>query len=214
MSSYIDTPNSIDILCGKDKTFQLHNGNRIYRGLIEEKAFVYGTVASKNDKMNMTQEIVAIMMHDHGSRFLRPVGEDAWEEITHQQARDKTSHALRFCAASLLRKTSQTTSAVKTTKRRRHRRTVSRDSNASSSSNSKIQHQHVPRVSWSDSDLFDRQQMILQQSLQRSNEAHNSDDLEFDDDEPIPVAVTSSEDLDIILSQPLNVHDWDGLFGL
>jgi hypothetical protein len=111
--TYIDEPKAADILCGKDKTFGKHPGNMLYRGMIEAKAFDYAAATYKLDKMKLTTEIVATMVSDFGSRFLRPVGPHTststidgsvsnitgWEEISLTAARDKTSHALRFCAA-------------------------------------------------------------------------------------------------------------------
>jgi len=231
MTMAIETrPLPNDVLCGKDKRCQLHPGNRIYRDLIEEKAVLYATVESKHDKMNTTQEIVATMKNEHGARFLRSIGEDAWEEISHQQARDKTSHALRFCASQRL----QTAAAAATnkTKKRRgcHRRTVSRDSGTLKPP--KTPSAHVRRYTLPstgevlNNDLFERQQAILLQMQEghhhhhpqhhhrhydhhHHHHHHHQDDVE--DDEPIPIAA-SSADLDVILSQPLNAHDWDGLF--
>lgn len=128
----IDTPKAADILCGKDKTFGKHPGNMLYRDLIEAKALDYAAAVYKLDKMKLTTEIVATMVTEFGSRFLRPVGITinketgtstytptelggattttsdgnittqmiGWEEISLTAARDKTSHALRFCAAN------------------------------------------------------------------------------------------------------------------
>jgi hypothetical protein len=109
----IDTPKAADILCGKDKTFGKHPGNMLYRDLIEAKALDYANATYKLDKMKLTTEIVDTMVSEFGSRFLRPVGPHTstdnvdgsvrsvygWEEISLTAARDKTSHALRFCAA-------------------------------------------------------------------------------------------------------------------
>jgi hypothetical protein len=108
----IDTPKAADILCGKDKTFGKHPGNMLYRDLIEAKALDYANAVYKLDKMKLTTEIVDTMVSEFGSRFLRPVGPSTvvsnvdgsvrsvsgWEEISLTAARDKTSHALRFCA--------------------------------------------------------------------------------------------------------------------
>lgn len=218
MTMLIETPASNDVLCGKDKTFQLHPGNRLYRRLIEEAAVHYSTVATKQDKMGMTQQIVHTMMHEHEARFLRHSSDsdELWEEITHQMARDKTSHALRFCAASLGRK--QPSMAMAPASRKRgHRRTVSRDSNASTTVSGNKRRRRADGCvtivasarSYTDyncTDLFARQQVILQKSL------HAKSRRDLEDDDPIPVVVTSSEDLDLILSEPLNMHDWDGLF--
>jgi hypothetical protein len=121
--TFIRTPKAADILCGKDKTFGKHPGNMLYRDLIEAKALDYASAVYKLDKMKLTTEIVATMVTEFGSRFLRPVGipniaDNAsstgtttadgnasstmigWEEISLTAARDKTSHALRFCAAN------------------------------------------------------------------------------------------------------------------
>lgn len=192
-SFLIDTPSSNDVLCGKDKTYQLHPGNRLYRRLIEETAVVYSTVATKQHKMQMTQQIVATMMHTHNARFIRNLEDgEGWEEISHQQARDKTSHALRFCAASLKSRTGAVAISTSSKKKRRgHRRTVSRDSNTESSNNI---------------EPFDYPQPIRSQFMQLQQ---NDEDA---DAEPIPIVSTSSADLDHILSQPLSMNDWDGLF--
>ena len=140
--TYIETPKAADVLCGKDKTFGKHPGNMLYRDLIEAKALDYAAAVYKLDKMKLTTEIVATMVTEFGTRFLRPVGIPTnkvgsstsstgtgssntnengtlttitipitsdgnattdmigWEEISLTAARDKTSHALRFCAAN------------------------------------------------------------------------------------------------------------------
>ena len=132
--TFIETPKAADVLCGKDKTFGKHPGNMLYRDLIESKALDYAAAVYKLDKMKLTTEIVATMVTEFGTRFLRPVGiptnKDSlnsfsagengttatiipitsdgnattdmigWEEISLTAARDKTSHALRFCAAN------------------------------------------------------------------------------------------------------------------
>jgi hypothetical protein len=162
-----------DILCGKDKTYGKHPGNQVYRRLIEDRAIAYAnTNMSKQIKMGVTKEIVA-QLTTAGARFLRKridlVGE-AWEEISNQQARDKTSHALRFCAKyhgtqkkrPLLlvpSSTSSTTANPTTTTKhhhQHHRRMVSSETLGS------MDHQqgHENAIA-----IFQRQQAILNQSL-------------------------------------------------
>lgn len=115
----IDTPESNDVLCGKDKTFNRNIGNMLYRQLIISTAPRYITMKSKPEKMNITAQIVHTMIHTHHSRFLKQVivqnknshdtsddqSDDVtsyyWQEISITAARDKTSHALRFCAAQM-----------------------------------------------------------------------------------------------------------------
>jgi hypothetical protein len=92
-----------DVLCGKDKTYENHAGNRIYRDMIVAVAPLYAAATSKQDKMQMTSEIVSTLTTEHGSRFLKISStHGGWEEVSIAAARDKTSHALRFCASHML----------------------------------------------------------------------------------------------------------------
>jgi hypothetical protein len=84
-----------DILCGRDRNYTKHPGNQIYRRLLEEQSSKYETHLSKVSKMEVTKYIVGTMQQQYGSRFIRRTTE-GWEELSNTQARDKTSHALRF----------------------------------------------------------------------------------------------------------------------
>jgi hypothetical protein len=74
----------------------------IYRDQIEALAVSYAAATSKPAKMQITRKIVETMQQTYGSRFLREVSPGgaatggSWIALTDQQARDKTSHALRF----------------------------------------------------------------------------------------------------------------------
>ena len=92
----IDVPNPMDVLCGKDKTFAAHEGNQVYKQRIAAASADYAVALSKQAKMKITKSIVSAMQDDHGSRFLRQTATAGWIEISNVQARDKTSHALRF----------------------------------------------------------------------------------------------------------------------
>jgi hypothetical protein len=103
-----------DILCGKDKTYNLHAGNVRYRHLIESHGVMYHAAITKHEKTKITRSVLDILDREH-CRFLQPVegGElapastasttdsrpqqpTAWTIVPRQKARDKTSHALRF----------------------------------------------------------------------------------------------------------------------
>jgi hypothetical protein len=86
-----------DILCGKDKTFSKHEGNQIFSKTIATFQDVYASAASKQDKMNITKEIVQKLRTEYGARFVK-LHRGNWQEISDQVARDKVSHALRFAA--------------------------------------------------------------------------------------------------------------------
>jgi hypothetical protein len=94
-------PTSSDILCGKDKTYSKHEGNLRFRQLIQDYVEPYQAATSKQQKMHITKEIVRHLETVWSARFLKMVissGGTEWEEISTQNARDKTSHALRFAA--------------------------------------------------------------------------------------------------------------------
>lgn len=139
--------------------FDKHGGNLVYRDWIEAKAPKYAESKTKQEKMRITTEIVTELKLTFGSRFLRCASHSSgWEELSASAARDKTSHALRFCVAHRLeeqllsppkvKRPSKTSAAVAVavataaTKKRRdkavvvahhipyhHRRTISDDSN-------------------------------------------------------------------------------------
>jgi hypothetical protein len=84
-----------DILCGKDKTYAKHLGNRIFRAAILASRDLYGSARCKQDKMAITRAVVRRLRDGYGSRFVR-FHDGRWEEISDVTARDKVSHALRF----------------------------------------------------------------------------------------------------------------------
>lgn len=114
----VEIPESNDILCGKDKTFNRNIGNITYRQMIVSTAMRYAQLTTKPEKMKITAQIVHTMIHHHKSRFLKQVmvrgggGDYYWQEISTTAARDKTSHALRFCAAQMMQQSSPRENAV------------------------------------------------------------------------------------------------------
>jgi hypothetical protein len=95
-SVIVDGPSDNDVLCGRDRNFAKHPGNFLYRIQVERQASAYALATTKQAKMKITKAIVHIMQTQYGSRFLRRTENNLWEVLTNVQARDKTSHALRF----------------------------------------------------------------------------------------------------------------------
>jgi hypothetical protein len=94
----IKAPAQFDILCGQDNTFSRHEGNKVFKELIDSFQHVYANSTSKHEKMGITREIVSQLQAKFNSRFLKPSENGEWQEITNQRARDKVSHALRFAS--------------------------------------------------------------------------------------------------------------------
>lgn len=84
-----------DVLCGKGKMCQNHDGSRRFRLMITSYQQTYQKATTKQQRMDITKEIFLIFK-ESGSRFLKynEVG-GHWEEISALAARDKISHALR-----------------------------------------------------------------------------------------------------------------------
>jgi len=94
-----DLPRTYDVLCGKDKTYNKHAGNRVFRETIVAHQDAYAASQTKQNKMQITKNIVSSMQDQYGTRFVKLSAETGqWEEISNQVARDKVSHALRFAA--------------------------------------------------------------------------------------------------------------------
>ena len=117
-------PNDCDILCGKNKNFSKHPGNRLFKDVIASYADCYNETSSKQQRMAITKEIVRTVKSNYNARFLKPMGDGKWEEIGDNISRDKVSHALRFAATKEERKAA----------RRRQRRSSSSRSVTSCSS--------------------------------------------------------------------------------
>jgi len=92
-------PRPYDILCGKDKTFNKHHGNQVFRELIVQFQDTYVAAKSKHEKMRITKDIVSSLKAQYNARFVKlSKNQESWVEISDQVARDKVSHALRFAA--------------------------------------------------------------------------------------------------------------------
>lgn len=122
---FVQEPLPFDVLCGHDRNYNKHPGNQVYRQVIEGHVSVYKSDIPKQEKMNITRSILSIMEHQYGSRFIRRCCDNAndpesdvsatkkkrgnnsndrnsgyntvatWQVLTHMEARDKISHALR-----------------------------------------------------------------------------------------------------------------------
>ena len=112
-------------LCGKDKRAVCHEGSVRFRRTIDQYRERYcSDLTSKQEKMNITKEIVAKVRQS--SRFLKYDSKrKVWRTISALAARDKVSHALRFAHFKENRKTG---------KAKHSRRRLSANSAASSGS--------------------------------------------------------------------------------
>ena len=118
-------PTKFDILCGQSRICASHTGNRRFQVVLDTYAERYDAVTSKQEKMNLTKEIVGCI-HASNGRFLK-YKNGSWTEISNVLARDKVSHALRTKVASWKRQKEEaaapkTTEKAKSPARKTHRR--------------------------------------------------------------------------------------------
>lgn len=83
----------VDVLCGRDRLIHAHPGNRRFRHLINLYRERYQGAKHREDKTNMTTEIVQTVKGYRG-RFLKQDG-GLWCEVDQAYAHEKVSHALR-----------------------------------------------------------------------------------------------------------------------
>jgi hypothetical protein len=101
----VGIPNMFDILCGQSRICANHTGNRRFQVVLDLFAPKYDASSSKQEKMALTKEIVAVIANS-GGRFLK-YHEGLWTEISTVTARDKVSHALRTKVSSRRRQQEQ-----------------------------------------------------------------------------------------------------------
>jgi hypothetical protein len=95
----IVNPGPSDVLFGRGKPYQFHGGNQRLREVVNTYKTDY--VASRRyDKLAIAEEIVKGIQGGRwgeSGRFLRRAddGEDYWIKASHEEAREKVSHALR-----------------------------------------------------------------------------------------------------------------------
>jgi hypothetical protein len=97
-ASQLLTPSPNDVLFGRGKPYQAHEGNvRLHKMVKLQKQRYLNS--RRYDKLAIAEEIVKEVQYGRlgePGRFLkRADGEEYWEEVSNTIARDKVSHALR-----------------------------------------------------------------------------------------------------------------------
>jgi hypothetical protein len=106
---FIVSPNSNDILCGKDKRYEKHNGNLLFRSIIHSYVDSYCSVGHKKSKKSkIVIDILHLSKGKYGSRFLTPIltasdSVTGWKELNDHKIHDKISHALRYAMTKQIR---------------------------------------------------------------------------------------------------------------
>ncbi len=91
-------PTELDVLLGRGKRSNFHEGNRRFRKLVEEHKPLYFRKENKRNGKNLISIQVMEKVHAWGGRFLRPVpGKHpiVYEEVEDKVARKKCSQRLR-----------------------------------------------------------------------------------------------------------------------
>lgn len=105
-SNYVSKPSANDVLMGRGGATNNHEGNKMYRQLVQDHQDEY-LKAIKRDKKGIAKSIVAIV-RGRGGGFLKKAddGRSGWVDVGDKKAWEKTSQALRegLDAKSLLAK--------------------------------------------------------------------------------------------------------------
>jgi hypothetical protein len=90
-----DTPTEFDVLLGREKESANHIGNKRYLAIVALHRNEYKSCTTRVAKTCITTRLIK-EIHDCGGRFLKKNDETGeYEEVSHQKAHDKVSHALR-----------------------------------------------------------------------------------------------------------------------
>ena len=90
----IDSPKSVDVLCGRGKICFHHEGNDRFRMLIAEHANTYKMAPSKKSKMQAVMLTIDIVIA-RGGRFLIRSMDGSWVDGGKKQGKKKTGRAFR-----------------------------------------------------------------------------------------------------------------------
>jgi hypothetical protein len=92
-----------DVLLGRGKTIQQHEGNQRFQTIVNEHKYRYKSCQTREQKTNITREIVDSIKTggNQTGRFLKfdmTVG--GWREVIDEVARVKAGQALRYNAGT------------------------------------------------------------------------------------------------------------------
>lgn len=140
----IRNPKPSDVLCGRGGGINAHEGNIAFRELVQDQKEQYNLAANKNEKAEISQEIVdhvtnrggRFLQRDESQPFSNSAGKNTgwWMGIDNIKAIAKTSQALRE-GAPRIRATAAKTKPKKSAQKRSRKSTASaqaRPSNYSS----------------------------------------------------------------------------------
>mmetsp|Transcript_21052 Transcript_21052/g.31785 ORF Transcript_21052/g.31785 Transcript_21052/m.31785 type:complete len:217 (-) Transcript_21052:77-727(-) len=95
MTIEIQHPGPYDILCCKTTEAYTHNGNRVFRKLIESYSSSYAKAGQRKVlKSQVVNEIIRAVLANKG-RFLQQSSSGSWTVVKKSKRREKISNALR-----------------------------------------------------------------------------------------------------------------------
>lgn len=98
------TPKTHDILLGRGKTYQNHEGNQRFRAIIAVHIPKYADKQTTRDEKTRIVESIVEDIYQGGCSFLKQeLPSCVWFEIGYQKVKDKVGHALRDATAEMHR---------------------------------------------------------------------------------------------------------------
>lgn len=96
-----------DVVCGRNAVAHSHQGNKLFRNIIDEMAPRYQSTKSRSEKKEITLEVINIIRLN-GGRFIKAeldddVSTQLFEEASPEFIYEKVSHALRARTTKLAR---------------------------------------------------------------------------------------------------------------
>ena len=92
-------PSSRDVLLGRGRPFQFHEGNLRLSVMIDQHRARYTEAGSTYGKKNVICDEIVELIQESGGRFLKHKNSsnpmDGWENVSQDVAREKVSHSFR-----------------------------------------------------------------------------------------------------------------------
>jgi hypothetical protein len=90
-----NSPTNVDVLLGRERESLNHVGNKRFRVMVALNRTQYQNCTSRDGKTRITTKLIN-EIHECGGRFLKKNDQNGeYEEVSHKDAHEKVSHALR-----------------------------------------------------------------------------------------------------------------------
>jgi methyltransferase-like protein len=122
-------PSEYDVVCGRGRGFYRKSGNKRFRAIVLTHIEEYRRMKTKIDKTSTVSQVIdhVLSQNDGNVRFVKQIDSKMWEELGHDQIRDKVGHAIREALSSQNKGKNSTNTNKKDTQKKEAHETKSNE---------------------------------------------------------------------------------------